>query len=246
MRIRTLSKYEKFVVVFAIIGCVGAAAYLIVREMYVEDTTITVYEVGDPVKPEYHSNQHLANGHSRNRATKTTESSGNSITSETPLTNHYTGEVEGLDGSGKADFDPQDVEISSADPQVPAEGTPQNRLKYSHVQGYIVDRDELIRRFGNIPQVHTAYEYLRKASMGKEKTIKEEMAGIEVLKYLYPELHTPVHEEFLQALKEDRVIPIGRSTSPELYDAINALQGATLSPEMYEALKDGRLPLYGH
>ncbi len=246
MRIKSLSKYEKLVVVFAIIGFVGAAAYLIVREMYVEDTTVTVYEVGDPIKPEYHSNRHLASGHSPNRATKTIESSGSSITSETPLTNDYTGEVEVLDGSGKADLAPQDVEISSADSYMPVEGSPQYRPKYSHVQGYIVDRDELVRRFGDFPQVHTAYEYLRKASMGKEKTTKEEIAGIEALKYLYPELHTPVHEEFLQALKEDRVIPIGQLTSPELFDAINALQGATLSPEMYEALKNGRLPLYGH
>lgn len=232
MLIKPSGKYVKFVVAFAIIGCVGFVAYLTIREVFVEDTTVTIYEVGLPVKPEKDSNAHLASGHWRNQRPTTTETSGSSISSDTHLTNRDTGEVEGLDDSGEADLDTQDVEDFSADPEIPAEGTLKIRQKYSHVQGYIVDRDELIRRFGDIPKVHTAYEYLRKASTGEEKTIEEEMAGIEALKYLYPELHTPIHEAFLQALKERRVTFISKGM-------FQALEGTTtISPEMYEALME--------
>ena len=240
MLIKPSDKYVKFVVVFAIIGCVGFVAYLTIREVFVEDTTVTVYEVGEPVKPENDSNPHLSSRYSRNQGLKTTETSGSFISSDTHLTNRDTGEVEGLDDSGEADLDTQDVENSSADPQIPAEETLQNRQKYSHVQGYIVDREELIRRFGDIPQVHTAYKYLRKASKGEEKTIEEEIAGIEALKYLYPELHTPAHEEFLQALKEGRVTFIASSRERDLYEALKALEGTTISHEMYEALIEGQ------
>ena len=236
MLIKPSGKYVKFVVVFAIIGCVGFVAYLTIREVFVEDTTVTVYEVGEPVKPENQSNTYLLHGHLRNQGAKTTETSASAISSDTHLTNRDTGEVEGLDDSGEADLDTQDVEDSSADPQIPAEGTPQNRQKYSHVRGYIVDRDELVRRFGNIPQVHTAYEYLRKGSMGEEKTVEEEIAGIEALEYLYPELHTPALEGFLQALKSGRTTYIGSTSSPDFYEALKALEGTTISHEMYEAL----------
>ena len=236
MLTKLLGKYVKFVVVFAIIGCVGVVVYLTIRDIFVEDTTVTVYEVGEPVKPENHSNPHLASEHSRNQGAKTTETRGSSISSDAHLTYLDTGDVEGSDDSGEADLNTYDVEDSSADPQISAEGTLQNRQKYSHVQGYIVDRDELIRKFGDIPQVHTAYEYLRKGSMGEEKTVEEEIAGIEALKYLYPELHTPTHEEFLQALKEGRVTFMASSRSPDLYEALKALEGTTVSLEMYEAL----------
>lgn len=247
MLIKLLGKYVKFVVVFAIIGCVGVLAYLTIREIFVEDTTkVIVYEIGEPAKLENQSNPYLPRGHSRNKGDKTTETSGSSITSDTHLTYLDTGDVEGLDEGGEANLGTQDLEDLSADPQISAEGTLQNRQKYSNVKGYIVDRDELVRRFGDIPQVHTAYEYLQQGLMGEEKTVEEEITGIEALKYLYPELHTPAHEEFLQALKEDRVTFIGQSSSPDLYDALKALEGATLSPEMYEALKEGRLPLYRH
>jgi hypothetical protein len=176
----------------------------------------------------------LASEHSRNQGAKTTETSGSSISSDTHLTNLDTGDVEGSDDSGEADLNTYDVEDSSADPQISAEGTLQNRQKYSHVRGYIVDLDELIRRFGDIPQVHAAYEYLRKVSMGEEKTIEEEIAGIEALKYLYPELHTPPLEELLQGLKEGRTTLISR----EMFETL--LEGATLSHEMYEALMEGQ------
>ena len=235
---KLLGKYVKFVVVFAIIGCVGVVAYLTIRRVFVQDTTkVTVYEIGEPVKPENQLNPYLTRGHSRNQGTKTTETSGSSISSDTHPTNLDTMGVDCFEeNEGGSNLGTQDSENSSAEPQISAEGTLQNQQKYSSVKGYIVDRDELVRRFGNIPQVHTAYEYLRKGSMGEEKTVEEEIAGIEALNYLYPELHTRAHEEFLQALKNGRTTYIGSSSSPDLYDAIKSLEGTTISYERLEAL----------
>jgi hypothetical protein len=74
--------------------------------------------------------------------------------------------------------------------------------------------------------VHTAYEYLIKGFSGEERTIKEKIAGIEALKYLYPELHTPAHEMFLQALKEGRVTFI----SEQEWQALKEGKATSVSP----------------
>lgn len=77
--------------------------------------------------------------------------------------------------------------------------------KKSQVRGYESDLNVLIEKFGDIPQVHTAHKYLQKIIKGKERTVEDVIAGMEALKYLYPELHSPEEEAFLQLLKEGNV-----------------------------------------
>ena len=48
-------------------------------------------------------------------------------------------------------------------------------------------RDQWIQMFGDIPQVHTLSEYMRKIYKRERMTIDEEIAGLEAAHYLFPE-----------------------------------------------------------
>ncbi len=77
-----------------------------------------------------------------------------------------------------------------------------NSKKDSVVDGYHADLNTLIKQFGDTLEVRTAHTYMQKLVEGQERTIEEEISGMEVLKILYPELHTPAHESLLQFLKQ--------------------------------------------
>ena len=86
---------------------------------------------------------------------------------------------------------------------------------------YNADLNVLIKQFGDTLEVRAAYAYLKKIVGGKDRTIEEEISGLEALKALYPELHTQEQESFLQVLKETHAVggtlnPISEAEYKEL------------------------------
>ncbi len=63
-------------------------------------------------------------------------------------------------------------------------------------------RDSWIRMFGDIPEVHTASDYLRKTMKKERLTIDEVIAGLEASHYLFPKSGFNIRLEHYKSMKE--------------------------------------------
>jgi hypothetical protein len=66
-------------------------------------------------------------------------------------------------------------------------------------------RDQWIEMFGDIPQVHVASEYIRKAYKNERMTIDEQIAGLEASHYLFPDGGHKQMLEMLKTMKADGI-----------------------------------------
>lgn len=180
MFVKPSAKYVKFVAAFVILGFVGFLAYLIIRERFSENTTVTRYEIAKPVKHESHSNPHLLSQRSRNQEAQTTETtetgefpalSENALTDKSPNAEN----VEGIDENADVDIHALDTEDSSVPPQLSAEE---------------LRRQELLRRRANIHEQLNALSSWEQPvhSADDPQTVRQALALSEELTQIDEEL----------------------------------------------------------
>ena len=82
-------------------------------------------------------------------------------------------------------------------------------------------RDQWIQMFGDIPQVHTLSEYMRKIYKRERMTIDEEIAGLEAAHDLFPDGGHGLMLEMFKTMKAQGIPIIYEEDIPNLRDAEN-------------------------
>lgn len=139
MFVKFSGKYLKFVATFAILGFLGVFAYLVIRERFIENTTVTVYEIATPANIVSQSNSNPFSAGSRERGVQigepnkrqSSEASESSTSSNTNLNDaqRHTPKAKGIDDRGEVSSNAQGVENSSNEPEISAEDLRRRELE---------------------------------------------------------------------------------------------------------------------